>query len=346
MDTLLTAGQYAGLITDYIFIRTPLGIAAFTAGFLLSLWHSARSANFNKFFVFAFLSLSVLSLIIVPRRQEDRAPVLFVFVSDMADAVFKGAVVLEKPFAPHRLSFQMRAFIRQGVQEHALKERLAEFLHAHYLPALGMTDLRVWPGDPQVISHYSSQAKTEWEGLRRDLLKTLNASASPWPATREYLSQWTRIPDRDLDDQVLRSLVQYEVGAGSPGPIMTGGETPLLLWKICGWVLAGFPYIYSIADASLGIVFPFTLLALLATCDLSFLAAYARNFVWIKSWVLGGALCHFASLALASMQARHASSASWFWEHPTYAAFGALLLCFMPLMTFFLTRLPMERRMT
>ena len=189
MDTLLTAGQYAGLITDYIFIRTPLGIAAFTAGFLLSLWHSARSANFSRFFIFAFLSLSVLSLIIVPRRQDDRAPVLFVFVSDAADAVFKGAIVLERPFAPHRLSLQMRAFVRQGIQDHTLKYRLAEFLHAHYLPVLGMTGLRAWPGDPQVVGHYSPQAKTEWRGLSQDLLRILNSTASPWPAAREYLSQ-------------------------------------------------------------------------------------------------------------------------------------------------------------
>ncbi len=346
MDTLFSSAKFCGLITDYLFVKTPIGIAAFTAGFLLSLWSSARSANFNKFFVFTFLSLSVFSLIVIPRRQEDRAPVLFVFVSDMADAIFKGAVFLEKPFAPHRLSFQMRAFIRQGVQDHALKYRLAEFLHAHYLPVLGMTGLRSWPGDPQVVSHYSPQAKTEWRGLSQDLLKILNASASPWPATREYLSRSAKTSDGDLDDQALRSLVQYEVGAGSPGPIMTGGETSPLLWKICSWVFAIFPYMYSIADASLGIVFPFTLLTLLFTCDLSFLTAYVRNFVWIKSWLLGGALCHFASLAVASVQARQASSVFWFWEYPYYAAFGALLLCFMPLMTFFLTRLPMERRMT
>ncbi len=337
MDTLLTAGQYAGSITDYLFLKTPLGIAAFTAGFLLSLWYSARSANFSHFFIFAFLSLSILLLIITPRRQEDRAPVLFVFASDMADAIFKGAIVLEKPFAPHRLSFQMRAFIRQGIQDPALKGRLSEFVHAHFLPVLGMTGLRVWPGDPQVISHYSSQAKTEWEGLRRDLLKILNASASPWPATREYLSQSIKISDGDLDNQALRSFVQHNVGAYSHTP---------LLWKICGWVFAAFPNIYAIADASLGIVFPFTLLALLATCDFSFLAAYARNFIWMKSWILGAALCHFASLAMASAQARHASSVFWFWEYPYYAAFGALLLCSMPLMTFFLTRFPMERRMT
>lgn len=339
MDTLFSSAKFCGLLTDYVFIKTPLGIAAFTAGFLLSLWHSAKSANFNKFFTFAFLSLSVLSLIIVPRRQEDRAPVLFAFVSDMADAVFKGAVIVQRPFAPHRLSFQMRAFIRQGIQDPALKNRLSEFVHAHYLPALGMAGLRVWPGDPQVISHYSPQAKTEWRGLSQDLLRILNASASPWPAARDNLSQWTRIPDRDLDNQALQSLVQYEVGAGSP-------ETPPLLWKICGWVFTIFPNISTIADASLGIVFPFTLLALLATCDFSFLAAYTRNFIWIKSWILGGALCHFASLAVASVQARQSSSAIWFWEYPVYAVFGALLLCFMPLMTFFLTRFPMERRMT
>jgi len=249
----------------------------------------------------------------------------------MADAVFKGAIVLEKPFAPHRLSFQMRAFIQQGIQDHALRYRLAEFLHGHYLPVLGMTGLRVWPGDPQVISHYSPQAKTEWEGLRRDLLKTLNASASPWPAAREYLSQWAKAPDRDLDSQALQSLVQREI---LPPP---QGDP---FWQACGWVFAIFPNIYAVADASMGIVFPFTLLALLLTCNLSFLKIYACNFVWIKSWPLGGALCHFASLAMASVQARQASSVFWFWEYPTYAAFGALLLCFMPLMTFFLTRLP------
>jgi len=335
VDTILSSAQYCGLITDYVFIKTPLGIAAFIAGFLLSLWSCARSANFNKFFIFAFLSLSVLSLIIVPRRQEDRAPVLFVFVSDMADAVFKGALLLEKPFAPHRLSLHMRIFIRQGVQDHALKYRLAEFLHAHYLPVLGMTGLRVWPGDPQVISHYSSQAKTEWEGLRRDLLNTLNASASPWPAAREYLSQWAKVPDRDLDSQALQSLVQREIL-----PPLQGDP----FWQACGWVFAVFPSIYAVADASLGIVFPFTLLALLIACNLSFLTGYVRNFIWIKSWLLGGALCHFASLALVPPTA--GSPVLWFWEYPTYAAFGALLLCCMPLMTFFLTRLPMERRMT
>src|SRR3989338_3412196 len=238
MDTLLTAGQFCGLITDYVFINTPLGIAAFTAGFLLSLWSSAKSANFNKFFVFAFLSLSVFSLIVVPRRQEDRAPVLFVFVSDAADAVFKGALFVEKPFAPHRLSFQMRAFIRQGITDHALKDRLSEFVHAHFLPVLGMTGLRAWPGDPQVVSHYSSQAKAEWRGLSQDLLRILNASASPWPAAREYLSQWAvgarhAVPlQGDLDNQALRSLVQQEVGARHAVP---------LLWEICGWAFAIFP---------------------------------------------------------------------------------------------------------
>lgn len=337
MDTLFSSAKFCGLITDYLFVKTPIGIAAFAAGFLFSLWQSARSANFNKFFVFAFLSLSVLSLIVIPRRQEDRAPVLFVFASDAADAVFKGAVVLDKPFAPHLLSLQMRAFIRQGIQDHALKYRLAEFLHAHYLPVLGMTGLRVWPGDPQVISHYSPQAKTEWEGLRRDLLKILNASASPWLAARDNLSQWTKIPDTDLNNQALRSLVQQEIL-----PHTQRG----FLWKASAWAFPAFSNISTAADASLGIVFPFTLLALLATCDLSFLVAYARNFIWIKSWILGGALCHFASLTLASAQARQASSAAWFWEYPYYAAFGALLLCFMPLMTFFLTRFPMERRMT
>ncbi|MBI3315087.1 MAG: hypothetical protein HYZ86_04035 [Candidatus Omnitrophica bacterium] len=341
MDTLLTAGQYAGLITDYLFLRTPLGVAAFTAGFLLSLWYSAKSANFSRFFIFAFLSLSVLSLIIVPRRQEDRAPVLFVFASDAADAVFKGVVLSENPFAPHRLSFQMRAFIRQGIQDPVLKGRLSEFIHAHFLPVLGMTGLRAWPGDPQVVDHYSPQAKTEWRGLSQGLLRILNSAASPWPAAREYLAQWTRIPDRDLDSQALQSLVQREILSPLQGDPF---------WRACGWVFVLFPYMYRIADASLGIVFPLTLLALLATCDFSFLTAYARNFIWIKSWVLGGALCHFASLALVPpappMAGPAAGSAAWFWEYPVYAAFGALLLCFMPLMTFFLTRLPMERRMT
>ncbi|MDO8675424.1 MAG: hypothetical protein Q7K71_04835 [Candidatus Omnitrophota bacterium] len=338
MDALFSSAKFCGLITDYVFINTPLGIAAFTAGFLLSLWYSAKSSNFSRFFLFAFIALSIYLLYIVPRRQEDRAPVLFAFASDMADAVFKGAIVLEDPFAPHRLSFQMRAFVRQGVQDPALKDRLSEFVHAHYLPALGMTGLRVWPGDPQVVRHYSPQAKTEWRGLSQDLLGILNSPASPWPAAREYLFRSTETSSGDLDDQALRSLVQYEVGAGSPGPLMTGGETPPLLWKICGWVFAVFPYMYSIANASLGIVFPFTLLAMLFTCDFSFLTAYARNFIWIKSWVLGGALCHFASLAMASAQARQALSAAWFWEYPTYAVFGALLLCLMPLMTFLLTR--------
>ncbi len=345
MDTLFSSAKYCGLVTDYVFIKTPLGLAAFVAGFLLSLWHSAKSANFSRFFIFVF-SLSVLSLIIVPRRQEDRAPVLFVFASDMADAVFKGAVFVEKPFTPHRLSFQMRAFIRQGIQDPVLKGRLSEFVHAHFLSVLGMTGFLAWPGDPRVISHYSLQAKTEWKGLSQDLLKILNSSASPWPAAREYLSQWTKTPDRDLDSQALRSLVQREIL-----PFHQGDS----FWHICGWVFAVFPYIYAIADASMGIVFPFTLLALLITCNLSFLTGYVRNFIWIKSWLLGVALCHFASLAMASVQAPPAppmagpaagSSVVWFWEYPIYAAFGALLLCFMPLMTFFLTRLPMERRMT
>ncbi len=326
MDTLFGSAKYCGLITDYVFIKTPLGIAAFTAGFLLSLWHSARSSNFSRLFLFAFITLSTCLLYIVPRRQEDRAPVLFVFASDMADAVFKGAIFVEKPFAPHNLSFQMRAFIRQGIQDPALKDRLSEFVHAHYLPALGMTGLRAWPGDPQVISHYSPQAKTEWEGLRRDLLKTLNASASPWPATREYLSQWANAPDRDLDSQALQSLVQREIL-----PFHQGDS----FWQACGWVFAVFPNIWVVADASLGIVFPFTLLALLIACNLSFLTGYVRNFIWIKSWILGGALCHFASLALATPAA---GSVLWFWEYPVYAAFGALLLCLMPLMTFLLTR--------
>ena len=330
MDTLLTPGQYAGLITDYLFIKTPLGIAAFAAGFLLSLWHSSRSADFTRVLTFALISLSVLSLIIAPRQQQGRAPVLFGFVSDMADAVFKGALYIGKPFAPHRLSFQMRAFIRQGIQDPALKERLTGFARAHYLPVLGMANLRAWPGDLRVVNSYSAQGRTEWEGLKRSLLKILNDPAGPWPTARETLTQWTSVSSDDLDDQAMQSLIRREISASHPYPDFA--------WQACGWVISAFPYIRNAADAALGIVFPFVLLVLLVTCNLFFLAAYIRNFIWVKSWVLGGALCHYASISLAYAQAHNTASGAWFWESPYYAVFGAALLCLMPMMTLLLIK--------
>ncbi len=335
MDVLLSPGHYAGLITDYLIVQTHLGVAALVAGFLLSLLHCAQSGNFKRFFLFAFIALAIISLIVTPRRQEDRAPLLYAYLSDTTDSFFKSILFVEQPFAPHQLSFRLRSYIQGGITDPSIKERLKNFLRGHYVPALGMAGLRIWPGDPQVINNYSPEAKTEWEGasgIKLTLLRLINDPISPWPLARESLSSWTQIPNDALDNQFLQSLIQQEL---SPTFYKEN-----FMWQLSRGIIAVFPNIASAADAALAIVFPFVLLVVLLSTQLSFLTLYIQNFIWIKSWILGQTLCHYASMTMAYAQAHQAPTIFWFWEYPYYIVLGAALLCLMPAITFLLTRFP------
>ncbi len=379
-----TAASVLGLnicqrLLEFIFLQTPLGAAAFTAGFLLSLWQSSQQAEFHSLIKFFIICVAVLLLILPSRPEgeiksaveqygqttiksqeikdiqinEHRIPVILSFLGQMMDAVFIGAVHAidavtpawaqygTGPFLLHQTSLRLKENIDQGIADISLKKRVDQFLYDHYLPALSMLkndspqfqeQQELWPGHARILAFYSPAARREWEDLQRAFQQTSRQQPILSERGRDVLQQMTGTRLEDIDQAVFKSMTAREVHE-LKRPIQRFSS---LFWQSINWILAVFPNIYGWANMMAYAFFPFLILFLGITRHAGLLTHYLKALIWIKSWLLGGALSFYSSLIIARLQAQSSSDPFWAWEHPYYCVGAVIGLLLMPTATFFI----------
>ncbi|MBF0490647.1 MAG: hypothetical protein HQL15_08570 [Candidatus Omnitrophica bacterium] len=351
--------------TEFLFVQSALGVVALAMGFLWSLWESARNANFKYFSMFVFIALTGSLLFLGLKRQEPviksmaegsvsaqsiketltqetQMPYVLTFFSQTADALSIDLIgkidvllgtsgqFLKSPFGIQKLSWAAHQWIHRPVSDGTLRRDLDNFIYEHYLPSVAMysnanegSDLTsLSMEDARVLSHYSASGQGQWENIKGRLLNLINDTQGPWVNIKEVFGQMG-ILNEHWEDDVLSSIVRGEWKPPSYGWV-----------DAASMVFVAFPYLEGWANFCLFAAFPFLMLTMLIFRRLNVLLRYVEIFVWVKSWMLGGAVAYWVSLAAAYIQGQSSTQAVWFWEYPYYLTIGAALLILMPIVSF------------
>ena len=196
--------------------------------------------------------------------------------------------------------------------------------------AHSMDSKDVWPGDKGIAAYYSPSAQKQWGQITNSLKTYLDQDVDFGSKGRTDIGLMTQTSDDVIQEELIKSIVRKELRN------MAVIVTPSLPWQISSWILAAFPYVYGWCNVILYVTVPFLILAFIVTRHVGILMSYSKIFLWVKSWMLGGALCFYSSLLLARVQSQSSVDPSWAWEHPYYGMAAAMMLVLMPVLTFLL----------
>ncbi len=348
-------------LTEFFFNQTFLGVTAFVAGFVWSLWQSVREVNFKHFAVFVVISLTGTILFIPHKYQQSSVksavevygaskntaqsinvtltnghtiPTILSFIGQMADMVSIGTIsildaalsnnakFLGDPFGPQKLSLQIHQIVHAPLEDVHLRESLGDFIYAQYLPSLIMYQNKT----PILYDlHSLSPEKFRYDNSQWDNLKlrlgTLTA-AGPWARIKGTLSQMG-IRQNNLDEAIFASIIRGQIQAGE-------NNWP---WSWAMSTQTFFPYIMGWANFCVYVSFPVLMLAIVIVRRMGLFLRYAEIFLWVKSFYLTSAISYYISLMIAHLQAQTSVQANWFWDYPHYAVVASVLLCLMPVLT-------------
>ena len=345
VDSALSAWglNCAATLIDLLFVKTPVGLVAFTVGFFWAIVQSARQGYFKHLTVFILLSLIGVLLFIGSKRQETTIksavevygtsaltaqsirdsqtnqrsmPLMLSFFSQWADSISIGIInkvdealnnqphFLNSPFEIQRLSLRANQFINEPIADVKLRKKVEDFIYAEYLPSL-IKGETVSLSDIQVL-----------------LKPLLDDAQGPWTKVKGALTQIGR-SQNNIDNQIMASIVQ---GQCAPK------QSLWLQWAAA--VQSFFPYITGWANFCLYLCFPFLMLALIVFRRMNIFLRYLEVFVWVKSLILSSAVSYYISLIALRIQGQAANGVSWFWENPYYVAVASILLLLMPVLTF------------
>ena len=368
-------------LIEYLFVQTRIGVVAFLGGFFLNLWQSANKGNLRYLITYFFISLTVIFLLIIPKRQEPSIisaqeiygaastitaqsikdmqtsehamPTILSFAGQMADSMSIGAIYtldnilsfnvrfLPSPFGPQELSLQANQFLISSVSDVHLRDDLDDFIYAQYLPSLlmyknnakNLIDIHsLWPGHQDILKYYSSIQNTQWEALKERLKNFINDPKSLWKRIKELLISFG-VQQNNLDDQIMASIIRGQINRTNTS----------LLWYWTGMMQVGFPYMYGFANYCLYVSFSVLMLAIVSMCRLNLFLRYIEVFVWVKSLPLSAALSFYISLFIVRIQIQTSPLVNWFWDYPYYAVVASVLLCLLPLVSFFVIHQSFQR---
>jgi hypothetical protein len=215
---------------------------------------------------------------------------------------------LENPFYLTKLSIVAARTLERGIKDPRLGTRAIIFYQDNYLPALRQAgqDTRfsekdLWPGHENIVSFYTRQARSEWEGLKEDLYKDVNGAEHIFDKVFERL--YRKEPDRDrvvrllLDSELSRKKTLYsrrtfismrELSRG-PQAAAPAGFTDWLVKDMPRAALRAMPYIQGGALFILLALLPVTLLAVYVWRRISILGVYLALLFSVKAWTVGWA---------------------------------------------------------
>jgi hypothetical protein len=364
--------NYCQTLMAYIFQDTSLGTCVFTLGFLFAISKSIQKGSIKPVIICFFLYIAAYSLIVSPHRDiqviksaqerygvitpttdslkwttSNEMPVLLSFIGQGMDAIFIGAVdalgkntpdyanFLKQPYGIQRVSVNAHRLVYEGVGNISLKERVDEFVYSSYVPALtilknstsSLENLSQYgPTHEGVNGLYSQEDKEEWESLKSGLLQHMNMLQSNWLMAKEFLSEFDQNHASKLEDDLLNALIQRQARS-----IQKINQS--WLWRGMDHFFEILPLIQGGANLCLYASFPFVLLSVFITQKFHLFISYGKIFVWVKSWILTGALAFYASLIIARFQAQTSPNASWFWQSPLFCASSIFLIVLMPVLT-------------
>jgi hypothetical protein len=328
---------FCNLITDFLFHSRGIALAVFTGGFLLSVWKTARSGRYQPIILFLFLTCAIFG-------QSRHLPGLLSFIDQTLEASISGAVKVidrnrnqpwaqyfPKPFTVHKDVLKIRISMEEGIKDLPLRRQFERFLRDEYLPSLYMASegshvvlQQAWPGHDQITQRYSRQGQHDWVSLKQSL-KTFFDSLP-----KSNVMQMAGANEDVMTEALIKSLTKHVLLAEA------GIHVSKVLWQLSDFTLGFYQFITDLAHAVMYALFPFMLLIVLLTCDIKYIVDYSKTFLWMKLWVLGGAVCFYLSL---NFQEISATNPSLIWEKPYFCLAAAIGLLFVPAAMLLMTKL-------
>ncbi|MBI4309631.1 MAG: hypothetical protein HY591_04800 [Candidatus Omnitrophica bacterium] len=339
--------NYAQIITDFIFFKTPLASLAFACGIIACLVQIIRTGHYRALALFFLIFLSI-SFLLLPKRPEGTIqsaleeysqssqssqdlkdqvldyhdlPVILSFLGQAMDVFMIGIIhaldtvtpawaqYLNAPFGLHNYCLHIREAMEQGIGDPGLRQKLNTFLYDQYLPALGM----VQHDDPAV------DFGQMWPGHEKITPYYPSSARKQWEGMerqlRNYLDTNPALAEQARVSVIALTQTSAQVMEQSLLKSITGRELKeagdihkiTLLRQAGSSMMAVFPWIYGWANLMLYALFPLVILAMCISRSWKTAVYYLKGLVWVKSWSLGGALSFYASLLMARMQAQAAS---------------------------------------
>lgn len=357
-------------LTEFFFSQSHLGLAAFTIGFVWSVWQSSREANFKYFAIFIFLSLAGISLFIFPQRQltniksamevygqnnssitaqslkesqthDNGVPLVLSFLGQMADMVNIGAISILDNTLASNIRFLSNPF---GLQKFSLQAY--QIIHDPVADASLKQNL-----DDFIYAHYlptlniylnkaqAADLHTLWPGDTRITSLYSSNERTQWNDLKSRLSNliqdpqsWGKIRSSLSQSSFSGSNLDNQIIASMVNAQLYQSRVHLW-WDWASIVQLSFPYTLGWGNFCLYVGFPPLMLSLIIFRRMTLFFKYIEIFVWVKSWALTAAISFYISLMAARIQAQTSTQSNWFWDYPYYALLASVLLCLIPILT-------------
>lgn len=286
------------------------------------------------------------------------------FIGETASAFSNGAVAvmdlahghnarfLQAPFITAKLWLISRERLKTGVSDPGVKARLVVFYQDHVfmterkLLDSGSIPLQpLWPGAQELLAEYSSEEASEWRILEDDLYQGINSDGLFDRVARDYYDGGS------LKDAAVRALIEEDAAhtplaytmqsfsgrreiAREQG-VLRQVHAPGLIDRVSHAWLSGFPLMYGACQWSVWAAFPFVLIFLLLSADLSILLYFLKYMLILKLLPLLWALIDRVSMVVFDIQTLLSGGKVWLWEMPLVGLAvwpGMAVLPFMVLM--------------
>ena len=253
---------------------------------------------------------------------------------------------LKSPFLIAKLVTLVNQTVQEGIKDPQLKKKTIEFYQNDYLPTLQMfmdrnktaKDLPdLWPGSPEIVAAYSTEAKANWKELSDELglylQKGITGSSGAGAALTAVM------PELDLSDihkrnDLVKNLMKYDIklsptayataawqhagftnvssdvaskknwwtGVGSLVSDVGAMITQPISVSIAASMLHGFVYVQGFSLLLMFTFFPFTIIWTILQREPKVMVEFLKNLFWVKSWTLCWGVINIASVYVWEIQ--------------------------------------------
>ncbi len=263
------------------------------------------------------------------------------------------ASFLKEPFSTSKFWLLTRDRLMAGLNDQLLKEKLVNFYQDHYFQALRTLNEKdplvgqsLWPGSEEILPLYTSQAASDWRVLEDAIYTFINKDELFERVSRDYYD------GSSLKDAAVRALIEADAAHASwaytamsfSGQKETAQARSMTLNVRAGamvdqmsrvW-LSVFPVLYGACLWSVWAAFPFFLVFVFFSSDISLLWVFLKYLFVLKLIPLFWAIIDRVSSLVFDVNNILYGGKVFLWDMPLVGVVGllAMAVLLLPLMMF------------